>query len=94
MFATTPLVNVVSRHLEVQADTFALELTRLNDAGARAFVKLAEDSKVLPDPSPFVYFWRYSHPSLAARVAFCRAYRPWETGQPNRLWQGDGQAAR
>ncbi len=93
VFAAAPLINVVSRHLEVQADTFALELTRLNDAGARAFVKLAEDSKVLPDPSPFVYFWRYSHPSLASRVVFCRSYRPWEQGRPNSAWHPGADAS-
>lgn len=89
LFVLTPLVNAVSRHLEVQSDVFALELTRLNDAGARAFVKLAEDSKVLPDPAPLIRFWRYSHPALAERVAFCRSYRPWDEGRPNQLWHGD-----
>ena len=87
-FLGTPTVNAVSRHYEHEADVFALELTQLNDAGARAFVKLAEDSKVLPDPPAFIRFWRYSHPTLAERIAFCSSYRPWLTGAPNRAWHG------
>jgi STE24 endopeptidase len=87
-FMLTPLINGVSRHFEEQSDTFALELTHSNDAGARAFVKFAEDSKVLPDPHPLIRFWRYSHPTLAERVAFCRSYKPWLEGKPNRLWRG------
>lgn len=88
MFALTPAISAASRRLEREADTFAIELTRLNDAGGRAFVKLAVDSKVLPDPQPFVYFWRYSHPALSERVAFCRSYRPWLAGRPNLYWHG------
>jgi hypothetical protein len=33
-----------------------------------------------------IHFWRGSHPTLAARVAFCSGYRPWEEGRPNRVW--------
>ncbi len=86
-FLASPVVNGVSRYFEHQSDTFALELTHLNDAGARAFVKFAEDSKVLPDPSPFIRFWRYSHPTLAERIVYCGSYRPWEKGEPNRAWR-------
>lgn len=88
MFVLTPLVNGVTRHFEHQSDVFALELTHANRTGASSFVKLAEDSKVLPDPSPFIRFWRYSHPTLAERIEFCRVYRPWEEGKPNQAWKG------
>ncbi len=84
-FLLTPAINALSRTIEHHADIYALEMTRNGNAGARAFVKLAEDSKVLPDPHPFVRFWRYSHPTLAERIAFCRTYRPWEEGRPNRF---------
>ena len=87
-FLGTPAVNAVSRHYEHEADVFAVELTHLNDAGARAFVKFAEDSKVLPEPPAFVRFWRYSHPTLAERIRFCASYRPWLTGAPNHVWHG------
>jgi Zn-dependent protease with chaperone function len=89
LFLLTPALNAFSRKAEHDADIFALELTRDGDAGARAFVRLAEDSKVLPDPHPFVRFWRYGHPTLAERIEFCRSYRPWEEGRPNRRWRPD-----
>jgi len=88
LFLLSPVIAGFERVQEHEADVFALELTRLNDAGARAFVKLAEDSKVLPDPSPFIRFWRYSHPTLKERIAFCTTYKPWEQGLPNRSWKG------
>ena len=86
-FVASPVMNGVSRYFEHQADTFSLELTHLNDAGARAFVKFAEDSKVLPDPSAFIRFWRYSHPPLGERIVYCETYKPWEKGEPNRAWR-------
>ncbi len=90
-FLLTPAVNGVSRHFEHQADTFALELTHLNRDGARAFVKLAENSKTLPTASPFIRFWRYSHPPLSERIAFCRDYHPWTQGLPTRLWRSTAE---
>ncbi len=87
-FLLTPALNGVSRHFEHQADTFALELTHLNRDGARAFVKLAENGKTLPTASPFIRFWRDSHPPLAERIAFCRDYHPWTEGLPMRARRG------
>ena len=87
-FLLTPVMNGVSRYFEHESDIFALEVTRLNDPGARAFVKFAEDSKVLPDPPALIRFWRYAHPTLAERIEFCRTYKPWEQGKPNQLWKG------
>jgi len=54
---------------------------------ATSFVKFAEDSKVNPDPHPFIEFWRYSHPAAQRRIDFALAYKPWEKGQPNELWK-------
>ncbi|MFH1176433.1 MAG: M48 family metallopeptidase [Acidobacteriota bacterium] len=93
MFLLTPVMNGFSRAIERESDIFSLELTHLNDAGARSFVKFAEDSKVLPDPHPFVRFWRYSHPTLAERVKFCRSYKPWVEGLPNTMWRPAAPAA-
>jgi Zn-dependent protease with chaperone function len=87
VFLSTPATSAFSRHLERQADTFAIELTHLNDAGVRAFIKLAENAKVLPDPPPVILFWRYTHPAISERIAECRRYRPWKHGEPNRVWR-------
>ena len=91
-FLASPVMNGFSRYFEHQSDTFSLELTHLNDAGVRAFVKFAEQSKVLPDPPAFIRFWRYSHPTLAERIVYCNTYKPWEKGEPNRAWHAGGKS--
>ncbi len=88
MFLLSPITSGGMRYFEHEADTFALEVTRGNDPGARAFVKLAEDSKVLPEPHPFIRFWRYTHPTLAERIVYFRTHKPWERGEPNQVWTG------
>jgi len=75
-FFGAPIENGISRYYEHQADVFGLELTHLNEATASSFVKFAEDSKVNPNPSPFIEFWRYSHPSLQKRIDFALHYTP------------------
>ena len=73
-----------SRHLEHEADRFALELTRDNRAAATAFVRLQSENLSNPRPGPVYTFLRASHPSLAERIEFANDYRPWEQGQPLR----------
>jgi STE24 endopeptidase len=75
-FLGAPIENGISRYYEHQADVFGLDLTHLNEAMASSFVKFAEDSKVNPNPSPFIEFWRYSHPSLTKRIDFVLHYKP------------------
>jgi Zn-dependent protease with chaperone function len=87
-FLLSPIGSGFSRHLEHNADIFSLELTHLNEPMARAFVKLSEDSKSDPDPNAFIEFWRYSHPPIKKRIDFALSYKPWEKGEPNRLWSG------
>lgn len=89
-FLFSPVYSSYSRHLEHQADQFALELTHLNEAAATSEVKFAEDSKVNPVPNRFIELWRYSHPAAQRRIDFALQYRPWEKGQPNELWKGPG----
>ncbi len=90
LFLLSPVFNANTRRVEHEADIFALELTRLNEAGARAFIKLAEESKSDPEPHRLIELWRYSHPALHRRIAFALGYRPWEEGKPNQAWrEGD-----
>jgi len=86
-FLLSPVINGFSRHLEHNSDVFSLELTHLNEPMAQAFVKFAEDSKTNPEPSEFIELWRYSHPPINKRIAFALSYKPWEKGEPNRLWK-------
>ncbi|HWS72669.1 MAG TPA: M48 family metalloprotease, partial [Thermoanaerobaculia bacterium] len=70
MFLLSPAINGFSRHVEHEADIFGLELTHLREPMATALVKLTEDSKSIPNPNPFIEWWRYSHPSAEKRIAF------------------------
>lgn len=85
-FFGTPIGAAYSRYQEHQSDVFSLELTHLNEPMATAFVKLAENSKSNPYPHPFIKYWRYSHPPISERIPFALSYRPWEKGEPNRVW--------
>jgi Zn-dependent protease with chaperone function len=86
-FAAQPVINGYSRRVEHEADVFGLEITRDNDAAARAFVKLGSQNKSNPDPSPVVEWMLYTHPSESERVSFAMHYRPWAEGKPDRFYQ-------
>lgn len=73
-FLLSPVFSGYSRNVEHAADVFALDYTGLNVSGARAFIKLAEGSKVDPTPHPLIKFWRYSHPPLSERIEFALKY--------------------
>jgi Zn-dependent protease with chaperone function len=79
-----PLGLAWSRHIEHEADRFALELTHDNRAMAMAFVKLQQENLSNPRPGTLYKIWRASHPPLGERIDFANAYRPWETGGPER----------
>jgi STE24 endopeptidase len=80
----SPVGLAYSRHQEHEADRFALELTRDNQAGAEAFVAMQGENLSNPRPGGLSVFWRSTHPPLAQRIEFCNAYRPWDVGEPGR----------
>jgi len=82
-----PLVNAYSRSVEHQADTFGLEVTHLNDAAARAFIKLGSQNKSNPEPPLVLEWFEYTHPPLIERVRYALEYRPWEQGKPNQAFR-------
>lgn len=79
-----PVGYAYSRHIEHQADRFAIELTRDNRAAATAFVTLQRENLSHPRPGWLDVAMRSTHPSLGARIDFCNSYRPWEEGLPLR----------
>jgi len=83
-FAILPAALAISRHMEHDADRFALELTQDGRAAALAFVKLQQTNLSHPRPGPFYVWWRSSHPTLGERIDFANRYRPWEGGEPLR----------
>ncbi len=73
----SPVALAYSRQQEHEADQFALDMTRSNHSGARAFVKLQEENLSNPRPGPIFKFFRSSHPSIGDRIDFCNSYHPW-----------------
>ena len=86
-FVAQPLSNAVSRTSEHEADVFGLEVTHLNDAAARAFIKLGAQNRSNPEPSSVIRLLLYSHPTLIERIRFAESYRPWERGEPDRFFR-------
>ena len=79
---TDPLTLAVSRYFEHEADRFAAEITRDNQAAATAFVILQQENLAVPRPGRFYTWFRASHPPIGDRIDFFNDYRPWESGQP------------
>lgn len=86
--AAEPAVNAASRRIEHESDIYGLELTRDNDAAARAFLKLAEGNRSDPEPPTWVRLLFYTHPPLGERIRFAQHYQPWREGRPNLLYRG------
>ena len=86
-FLSEPLSSSFSRVLEHNADIYGLEVIHgivpnSSEEAAGAFQILGEVSLDDPNPSPFIEFWLYDHPSISERVRFASEYDPWATGQP------------
>jgi Zn-dependent protease with chaperone function len=79
---TDPLGLAFARHVEHEADRFALEITHDNHAAATAFVILQQENLGVPRPGRVYTWFRESHPPLGERIDFSNDYRPWESGQP------------
>jgi TolB protein len=73
-FLLAPMQNGLWRHFEHRADVFGLEKTRNTEAAVSTFEKLASVNLSNPNPSAFVKFWLYDHPTLSERVTFARSY--------------------
>jgi len=72
--AALPLVNMVSRRLERQADCFALNLTGLTGSFISAMERLAALNLAEVDPHPVIEFLFHSHPSPAKRIQAAKDY--------------------
>jgi STE24 endopeptidase len=73
--AFTPAQNVVSRHMEAEADWMALQTTR-DPASARGlFKKFAETSLAQPNPPTWSYIFIDTHPTAIQRIAMTEAWK-------------------
>jgi len=68
LFPLKPLMAYISRHHELEADNFALQLTGTPAPMANALIKLGKDNLANLHPHPLYASVYYSHPPLAQRV--------------------------
>jgi Zn-dependent protease with chaperone function len=84
-FLLEPADNAISRHFEHQADVYGQEAIHgivpdPQKTAVAAFSALGEAWLDDPNPSPFIEFWLYSHPSTEHRAEFAMHYDPWADG--------------
>lgn len=72
---TMPVMPTYSRHMEKQADKFALDITHNKEAFISAMSKLAYDNLSDPNPSPVIEFLLYDHPPISKRIKFAEEYK-------------------
>ena len=68
LFAASPLSNFVSRHQELRADNYALELVDDRDAAVSTFQQLSIAGLSEVNPPQLVKWFRYSHPTMLERI--------------------------
>jgi STE24 endopeptidase len=71
---TAPLVNVVSRRYEAEADWSALKATHDARSARKLFVDFQQTSLQEPNPSLLDYLWLENHPTIAQRIAMVEAW--------------------
>jgi Zn-dependent protease with chaperone function len=84
-FLLTPASNAFSRHFEHQADIYGQEAVHgivadPQKTAVAAFNALGQAWLEDPNPSPFIEFWEYNHPSVQTRANFALHYDPWVNG--------------
>ena len=84
-FLLEPASNAFSRHFEHEADVYGQEaihglVADPQKTAVEGFNALGAAYLEDPDPSPFIEFWEYSHPSVKTRANFAAHYDPWANG--------------
>ncbi|HEY8104028.1 MAG TPA: M48 family metalloprotease [Gaiellaceae bacterium] len=72
---STPVYNVISRHMEIEADWVALETTHDPDSAKALFRHFTVESLNDPDPPGWAYVLFDSHPTIEQRIALAEAWR-------------------
>jgi Zn-dependent protease with chaperone function len=91
-FLSQPLDNGISRHFEHEADVYGQEAIHglvpdPQKTTVAAFNALGESWLEDPNPSPFIEFWLYSHPSVKNRANFAAQYDPWKDGGRGKFFE-------
>jgi Zn-dependent protease with chaperone function len=84
-FVLAPTGNAFSRHFEHEADVYGQEAIHglvpdPQKTAVAGFQALGEAWLEDPEPSPFIEFWLYNHPSVKNRANFAAHYDPWASG--------------
>lgn len=74
-FPVSPLENAYSRYMEIQADEYALNMTKDKEAAISSFQKLTKDSKTTGYDPNVIHFFQGSHPRLIERIDYVEHYR-------------------
>ena len=87
-----PASNTYSRHIEHEADIYGQEalhglVADPQQTTVSAFNHLGEAWLEDPNPSPFIEFWEYNHPSVQNRANFAAHYNPWANGGHGRFFK-------
>jgi STE24 endopeptidase len=69
-----PVQNVISRHMEAEADWIALQTTRDPDSAQSVFRAFAGTSLEQPSPPTWDYLLLENHPTIAQRIAMVEAW--------------------
>lgn len=90
-FVLAPIDNTISRHFEHEADVYGQEaihgiVADPQKTAVAAFNALGEAWLEDPNPSPFIEFWTYDHPSVQTRANFALHYDPWANGGHGRFF--------
>jgi Zn-dependent protease with chaperone function len=90
-FVLQPVGNTFSRHFEHEADVYGQEaihglVADPQKTAVSAFNHMGEAWLEDPNPSPFIEFWEYSHPSVQSRANFAAHYDPWANGGRGRFF--------
>ena len=70
MFPVTPLMNLLTRKYERQADAFAVDLVGDSENLRSALIKLSADNLSNLYPHPIYEAFHYSHPSILKRLKY------------------------
>ena len=75
-----PLQNLVTRHIESEADWIALRTTHDPGADRRLMQSFARTSYADPDPPTWAYLLLENHPTIMQRIALANAWAARERG--------------
>ncbi|MFC1669267.1 M48 family metallopeptidase [Spirochaetota bacterium] len=70
-----PLTNYISRKHEVQADSYAIDITGDKNSFISSMEKLSQLNLADKEPGAVTEFIFYSHPSIKKRIDFARGYK-------------------